>query len=191
MPSNQVIAWQNYQKGLWGYKVKFEDTEIEVLDITLPEDLSRLLIEYLCNEIYERKKNDTTKSILLKIIDNIQKNGMSYGQFNELMLFLDQDVVSEGFFNFFFIERSITGNETKKSITLADIKRGVGKFRTFALLFFGNFRFAYKALISLNDKEIETKFKSYLRKPDEIRNEFRHRQDKMLDIENIPRDKTW
>jgi hypothetical protein len=43
----------------------------------------------------------------------------------------------------------------------------------------------------LNDKEIETKFKSYLRKPDEIRNECRHRQDKMLDIENIPRDKTW
>lgn len=107
------------------------------------------------------------------------------------MLFLGQDIVSDGFFNFFFLEPALPEAESSKLVSLETLKVGVAKFRTFALLFFGNFRFAYKGLIRLNYKEITDRFKSYLRDPAEVELDFKKRPDKMLDIDKIPRDKTW
>lgn len=150
------------------------------LDTNTPDGFLRLLIEFLCGKEVNIKSHADPS--FLKFFNNAQKMGMDYNQFNELMLLLNENIVSQGFFNFFF---------NKKLLKLEDLKQGVSRFRTFAFLFFGNFRFAYKTLIRSDEQEIEARFRSYLRKPSAIIKDFANRSQKILEIEKIDRDKTW
>ena len=134
----------------------------------------------MCCENYSEL--DQVSPSISNFFDNIKKIGINYSQFNELMLLLNEDLVSLGFFIFFF------GN---KLLKIDDIKKGISKFRTFALLYFGNFRFAYKTLIRFKKEEIESKFQAHIKKPNYLKKEFRNRSQKILEIRKIDRSKTW
>ncbi len=157
-----------------------QDIDLSNLDTNTPEGFLKLIIEFLSGK--EFNIESCKDPSFLKFFSNAQKMGIDYNQFNELMLVLNENIVSQGFFDFFF---------GKKLLKLDDLKQGVTKFRAFAFLFFGNFRFAYKSLIHLDESEIEARFRSYLRESIAIIKEFADRSQKILEIEKIDRDKTW
>lgn len=162
--------------------MEFEDTEINTLEPSKPENACILIVKYLCSENYDPLLFEKDEGLLSTLVGNAKRNGLDHRQLNELLLLLNQDKVSEDFFNFFF---------EKAKIQLEDLKKGIMKFRTFAMLCFGNFRFAYKQLIRMNEKELETRLWPYCREPSKLKEGFKKRSLKMLEIKRIPRDETW
>ena len=113
---------------------------MEFIDRTLPRinqdninGIVKLVIEYLCGEKYYPKLTPEERALVTRLIDRMKTGGINYAQFNEFLLLLNQDRISEDFYNFFF------GNN---NIDIKELRKGISKFRGFALLCFGNFRFA-------------------------------------------------
>lgn len=162
--------------------MEFEDVETSNIDLESLENFCLLIIKYLCGKDYDPKLLKRDEKLLSVLRDNAKERGLDFRQFNELLLLLNQDKVGEDFFRFFF---------EKDKIKLEDLRKGVAKFRVFAMLCFGNFRFAYKQLINQNEGELKTKLSPYWRDPSELKEEFKTRPNKMLEIEKIPKDRTW
>ena len=162
--------------------MEFKDVEISDLDLDSPENISRLIIRYLCGENYDLKLFEEDRKLLADLISNAKQRGLNYRQFDELLLLLNQDTVRKDFFNFFF---------EKDRIMLDDLKKSITKLRGFAMLCFGNFRFAYKRLIQKNEDELKKELSPYWKPPSDLMEEFGKRPFKMLEIEKITRDKTW
>lgn len=164
--------------------MNFGEGEIERLDLTKVDNVSRLVIEYLCGEKHYPQLSPGDKNLLVGLMDNAKREGLNYEQFNELLLLLNQDRVGKDFFKFL--------SEKKEIISLEDLKQRVIKFRGYAMLCYGNFRFAYKQFIQKSENELEKQgLERYWKGPSELREEFRNRPSKMLEIEKIERDKTW
>jgi hypothetical protein len=127
--------------------MEFEDVEISSIgQPTSPAAASRLIIRHLCGKNYDRYLSKEDKKLLSILLNNAEKNGLNYTQFNELLLLLNQDKVGRDFFTFFF------GNSV---IKFDDLKKGIAKFRGFAMLRFGNFKFAYRQLAPMPEKELK------------------------------------
>lgn len=158
--------------------MNFIDELIERIKQDDMNGIYKMIVKYLCGEKYYKKLSnfeETEIGLLSNLLSKMQTQGINYAQFNELLLLLDQDRVSEAFFNFFFGERKIK---------LEELKEGIIKFRGFAMLRFGNFRFAYKQLSQKNERELKEDLKPYL-------TTIKHRPPKALDIEKIEKDHIW
>ena len=167
------------------FPMTFEDEEIEKLNLTNADDIEKLITEYLCGEKYYKSLTENNKSLLTTLQINAKKNGLNYEQFNELLLFLNQDRVNKPFFDFFF-------KKEKGEISLDELKKGVIRFRGFAMLCFGNFKFAYKELIQKKtEEELENRLKPFCKKRDGILEKFKARPQQMLDVKPIKRNETW
>jgi hypothetical protein len=163
--------------------VEFEDTETSGIKLPTSTDVTlRLIIKCLCGRSYDPHLSKEDERLLSTLLDNAQKNGLNYTQLNELLLLLNQDKVGEDFFSFFF------GNGT---ITFDSLIKGIAKFRGFAMLRFGNFKFAYRRLAQTREKDLRNVLFPYCKETSELQTEFEKRPGKMLEIERIPRDQTW
>ena len=168
--------------------MNFQDEEIEKVDLNdvdlnNVDNISQMIVKFLCGEKYYKKSLEPEeKDLLLNLLTTARSRGLNYAQFNELLLLLDQDRVTEAFFKFFF---------DKEIINLEELKQGIIKFRGYAMLCFGNFRFAYKQLIQKNEKELEEALEPYCKSTDEVIKKFKDRRPKALEIETIDKDKTW
>jgi hypothetical protein len=162
--------------------MKFEDKGIESLDLTCVDNFSRLIIKCLCGEEYYQSFSDDDRKLIGDLINHARTNGLNYEQFNELLLLLNQDRIGKHFFKFFF---------EKEKITLDELRQGIIKFRGFAMLCFGNFRFAYKQLIQSNEDELRERLRPYWRKSSELIDTFERRATKMLELDKIERNDTW
>jgi hypothetical protein len=147
-----------------------------------PLQFARLIIHYLCGKEYDIKLDPIEEEFLKKMVDTAENNELDYRQFNEILLLLRQDKIERGFFQFLF---------EKDTINLTDLIKGISKFRVFAMLCFGNFRFAYKKLSKSSQYEIKKILSPYCQDACFMEKEFLERREKMLEIEKIPRDKTW
>jgi len=162
--------------------MNFIDEVIERINQNDVDSIYQMIVEHLCGENYYKTLSVTEKSLLSNLLSKMRTEGLNYPQFNELLLFLDQDRVSKAFFKFFF---------GKEKIKLKELKEGLIKFRGFAMLCFGNFRFAYKQLSQKNEKELEEVLKPYCKPTDEVLKKFKNRPLKALDIEKIEKNQTW
>lgn len=159
--------------------MKFQDVEIDKLDLAKVDDIFHLIVECLCGERHYGMLPEQDRTLLQDLVSNARTNGLNYEQFNELLLLLNQDRVSRGFFKFFF---------EKENILLEDLRNGVVKFRGFAMLCFGNFKFAYKQLIKEDEDMLRNvRIQVYCKEP----SNFSKRPSKMLEIDKIERNKTW
>lgn len=173
-----------------GIKMNFQDKKIAKISQNKTDSVFKMIVELLCGENYHKKLlNQEERDLLTKLLGKAQTVGLNYAQFNELLLLLDQDRVSRAFFEFFFGNGNTKPEETR--ITLNELKQGIIKFRGFAMLAFGNFRFAYKRLISKDETNLKEDLKPYCKSPYDIINEFKKRPDKVLDIEKINKNQTW
>lgn len=162
--------------------MKFKDEEIEKLDLTNVNDIVRLISEFLCGETYFNPLCENDKKLISGLLCNLKQKEFNFEQFNEFLLLLNQDRISESFFKFLF------GKET---ISLHDLKNGIIKLRGFSMLCFGNFKTAYEQLAHKNKAELEKILALPCRESDSILPEFQKRPYPMLKIESISRDETW
>jgi hypothetical protein len=118
-----------------------------------------------------------------------------YETINEILLLFNQPRISIPFFVFFFLGRNPTNSSTLDSVSLDTLNAAVRRFRGFALLRYGNFRYAFRKLALENDSEqfLESLWPWYYTS-EELKNNFKSRKGTpslVSDIERIPRNKTW
>jgi hypothetical protein len=102
-------------------------------------------------------------------------------QLNELLLLTNKDRVEPPFFARFFGE----------GCQVSGIRAGVQRFQEKALLCYGNFIFAYRTLSRIRTTEaLETALGEYARNPKNIIASFQRRADRLIEVEQIPREDT-
>ena len=111
--------------------MKFYDEAIEKLDAKTVENFKKLIIKSFCGKRFIKEFSQKENDLLAKFLKCLDKCTLSYEQFNEILLMLDQNRIKKGFFDFCF--------EGKEKIGFKSLKKGIIKFRTFAMLCFGIF----------------------------------------------------
>jgi hypothetical protein len=125
--------------------MKATDIEIEKLTLTKPEDLVKC-INLLCGQ--ESKEADLY--LVEEWIKKANTIKLNNEQFNELLLVLNHITISEGFFTFFFKVKLDKGDSS-----LEVIKSGTIDCRLYAMLCYGNFRYAYKNWREMSFEDIQ------------------------------------
>jgi len=163
--------------------MNFDEPRLSKINVRDPKSLYQLIVMELCGEKYFRPFEEKTTGQLQAFIEMGSVSGLNYEQFNELLLFLDQDRVSQAFFDFFC--------GMKKCLKLDELSELISRFRGFAMLGFGDFRFAYKRLCRHGADRLLRELDPYLRSSASILDELGKRPIAALKIEQVPKDKTW
>ncbi len=174
--------------------MKFAYTEISALDPRTQSGLGALL-KHLCGE--EIKVGCTGPSVGKDcqncqaclnwgvLSERLKLDSVRMEDLNDILLLVDQAPVSEAFFRMFL-------SQGKSLITFEELKAGVMTFEGFALLLFGNVRFAYRSLQSLGKDSLLTKMQGLHRSASEILNEeFEPRRAAFPLPAKIPEELTW
>src|SRR5947209_8645782 len=111
----------------------------------------------LCGEKYFRPFDIAIKAHIQAFISISSTDGLNYEQFNELLLLFDQDRMGRAFFDFLFDSNGL--------LKLDDLPACIARFRGFAMLAFGEFRFAYKKLSCLNEAQLAEALDPYSKPP--------------------------
>ncbi|MGH9904382.1 MAG: hypothetical protein ACRD8U_02230 [Pyrinomonadaceae bacterium] len=127
---------------------------------------------------------DAVDEILKRVRDvGPDKLEMSYEEFNELLLIFNQYRVGRHFFEFFFLQNETKCGEARTSISFRQLPSGVTRFRGFALLCYGNFRFAYRELIGIDDwSEFRRKLKPWNYDSEEQEKNLKSRKEPLLKL---------
>ncbi|MCB8999648.1 MAG: hypothetical protein H6540_06245 [Bacteroidales bacterium] len=108
------------------------------------------------------------------------RKGIGYSQFNEILLLVGIDRLSIDFFD--FISSEGYNFEPKNSIkSFKSLEIGIEEYTKMALLFYGNIKFAFKAL-SRNDEVLEKRIYDYL---PEDRDKYFKRHEPLKEIIDI------
>ncbi|GAA0583205.1 hypothetical protein ACFQH5_17965 [Halomonas salifodinae] len=125
------------------------------------------------------------------------KLSMNYEEFNELLLIFNQYRVERPFFEFFFAQEDPRKEEAskKQSILFSELPAGVTRFRGFALLCYGNFRFGYRELSKISDPAIfMNKLEPWNVDSSEEQKKIRNRKEALLQLagtrDEISKDQT-
>lgn len=108
----------------------------------------------------------------------------SLEQFNDILLLCNQRPIGEAFFRFFF--KPTTGH-----VDFDRIKKAIANFEGFAVLLFGNVRFAYRKLYQLDTKALEAEIGRLGKKSKELENVYHKRSPSGALPAKIKRDDTW
>lgn len=86
-------------------KVSFVENDVTSLDLSDEKNLAVLIIKFLCGRnLQDCVLDSQTEHLLKKFHGNIATEGLNLEQFNELLLLLNRDRISEGFFSFFLVK---------------------------------------------------------------------------------------
>ena len=167
--------------------MEFEEPDIDNLDLSeSPKAVVRLIVRFLCGKNFDLSLSNEDRAMIRRMISQLAKEAdrkpLSYRQINELLLMLNQDPMTKSFFEFFF------GRNVK---ALQDLKNGVAKFRGFAMLSFGNFKFAYRELSKMDLTQILKSLQPFSKEPKKLIEEFSGRPERLLQIKKIPRQNVW
>lgn len=165
----------------------------------------RSLLELLCGqEIDTSKLCPEARVAIDKFLERLKPETalrLSCEEFNELLLLFNQYRVQRPFFDFFFADIPV-GTETSAepteppSMQFRDLKRGVKKFRGFAMLCFGNYRFAFRRLSEERDRiRFAELLDPWNRDTENQMRAFEHRQDPLTPLQGtkdiIRQSDTW
>lgn len=168
---------------LGGDRLEFQENDVEKLDLDKSvSDVAHLIVRFLCGKNYDPTISPEDQVLIKNLMANTKGKGLNYRQLNELLLLLNQDTIGEDFFTFFF------GENVK---TLDELKKGVIRFRGFALLCFGNFKFAYRQLCKMNIDQLSKRLRPYSRKPADLIRAFNGRPQRLIQIRSIERQNAW
>lgn len=161
----------------------FEELRISGINVRDPQSLYELVVMDLCGERYFRPFKEEIRAHIQAFIGMSSIDGLNYEQFNELLLLFDQDRATRAFFDFFF--------SPKGRLKLDELPERIARFRGFAMLCFGDFRFAYKKLSRDNEAQLVRELDPYVKSEASILSEFAERPSPALKIEKIASDRTW
>jgi hypothetical protein len=163
--------------------MNFEEARISGGNYLNPEAIYSLIVRDLCGEQYHRTFSEVDQRHISDFLTMASREGLTYERFNELLLLLEQDRVSKAFYKFFFSEADV--------LPLAALPSKVIRFRGFAMLCYGDFRFAYKDLSRKNEDEIYSSLRPFCRLTADIEKRFKVRPRGALNIERIAKEDTW
>ncbi len=110
------------------------------------------LFEKLTGQVVPNKNTSLSKLIETQF----KKGGIDHSQFNEILLMLGYDRVVKEFFNFLADPDDLSLDGISLEMLKIDnylcLEHGVHKFQKFALLFFGNTKYAFKTVSSDSDE---------------------------------------
>lgn len=133
---------------------------------------------------YPKNICENNHEILEEVINHINQNNLNYEQFNEVLLLLNENRISEGFYEFFF---EVDKNE---KIDFKKIKYGITKFRGYSFLQYGNIKIPLVKLSNKKKEEIEKELEDVLEKENELQ-QYLDRPDPIINIKRIEKEKTW
>jgi hypothetical protein len=158
-----------------------KEPQVEALDLTSPEDFVRLIVEFFCTKPVQRSEQE--EQLIGSLLGRGRGQGLNYEQFNELLLVLRQNRVSQAFFDFVF---------GKPTVNLDELRTGIIRFRALAMLSYGNFTYARRTLSRLHSvAEIQKRLQDFGKSPDERMAELARRPDPILSVDPINRCHTW
>jgi hypothetical protein len=161
----------------------FDEPRIKSANCSDPEALYKLIVTDLCGERYYRPFSETDRNHLTEFLAAANKTGISYATFNELLLLLEQDRVSEGFYRFFFSKVD--------PLKLDDLTQRIARFRGYAMLCYGNFRYAYRDLSTKDDKLLARRLSAFWQESSALKDSYEKRPPSALNVDPIDGDKTW
>jgi len=125
-----------------------KDDLIDTLDLTSIEGFSKL-IEALCGQELSSVASESGLWSLRWTAALAQgaQGAFRVEHLNELLILSGQNLVSPGFFHFFF-------EPTNEAVGLSGLRQGVKKFRLWALLRYGNFRHPFQTWRTLSKEAI-------------------------------------
>jgi hypothetical protein len=163
----------------------FHDSQVEALDLRSPSGIQELVEVHLCGHVGISALSASDQKLLSEFVEKAVPAGVTFQQFNELLLVLNQDRVSGAFFTFFFGDRA-------SPLTIVQLQKGVIRFKGFAMVCFGNFRFAFRRLsTTTNSPELHELLGSCCSSPESIERMYAARAEKVVDISLIAREHTW
>lgn len=130
------------------------DDEIDLLHPGDGIEQLATLLSFLCGQKISLASISKEAEFLVNhFLNRVRVNGesnvnLSCQEFNELLLLFNQHRIERSFFDFFFLAVDPRSDEIRPNnfIAFAQLKDGVKRFRGFAMLCFGNFRFAFRRL---------------------------------------------
>jgi hypothetical protein len=161
--------------------MQFDDIDVKSLNLDSVSDFTKLITVFFCGRKVPCNLSEQESKMIENSLASIKKNGLTFEQLNEVLLLMNQSRVGEAFYNYFF---------KKAHITLEELRAGIIEFRGYAILCFGDFRFAFKNLIDQDKEVIIEKTKPFCKQSPEIENRFKKRPEKILDIMRIAKDCT-
>jgi hypothetical protein len=133
-------------------------------------------------EVGEKDKEDLAEAL------SDDRREIDVSQFNELLLIVNKDLVTEPFFRHFFSSET----KTRPLCRIGDIPDGVQRFQKAALLGFGNFIYAYRTLSRAQSyKALLSALGGLAAKPEELLQQFKGRGTKILRIKPVKREETY
>lgn len=163
----------------------FTDADVQKLDLTSASGVQKLVEIHLCGHAGCADLIASDSRLLNDYVAKAADAGVTFRQLNELLLVLNQDRLSRAFFDFFFGEKSTP-------LSMDELRKGVIKFKGFAMVCFGNFRFAYRHLSQISDAVVlRDELGAHCNECDHIEKTYKDRADKILDISFISRENTW
>ena len=130
----------------------------EDVDSLNPETAIRDFISLLCllagrDRSYAVGKAETLagrmESVIGGRVDDATR--LSHEQLNEVLLLIEERRISEAFFDSLVRGERLTEAPCGPTVSLSDLKEATIRFRGFAMLSFGNFRFAFRTLCEIED----------------------------------------
>jgi len=129
----------------------------------------------------------------------IRKNKrIEHAQLNEIFLIFNKSRISKGYFYYFFVPISewpedllVEENSNCYAISREEFRKGVIKARGYAMLRYGNFRFAHKYLRDKDLIDIIKEYPEFHISQGELLKCYRNRHQKIIDIDRIAKDGTW
>jgi hypothetical protein len=176
-----------------GITMIFNHPEIKTLNPCTRDGL-RSLLEHLCGEPI---KVGCTNQVAVDcghcqacmnwgvLSERLKLNNLKMEDLNDILILVDQSPISEAFFKMFL-------SRAKSEITFEELKSGVAIFEGFAVLLFGNVRFAYRSLKNLGMASLEDQIQGLHRLASRIIEEdFKPRRKALPLPMDINKKSTW
>jgi len=122
----------------------------------------------------------------LRELNFFEEKYIGYSQFNEILLLLGFDRVTQAFFQF-IVDQNVDyvyGSEIK---SIEQLEKGINEFRKMAVLLYANVKFGFKSLAQDSD---ELKYQFSTLTPLDV-NYFKLRHSPILEIQNIDPEETY
>src|SRR5437867_1389235 len=148
--------------------MQFEDVDLRKLNPKTRSGLASLL-QHLCGEEVnlsctagsgscEQCQTCIYRSVILP---RLKVPTLLLEDLNDVLLLVDQFPLGEPFFKFFL-------SECKRTISFQELKEGIVRFKGYALLRYGNVRFAYRSLYKLATAELSGRLGRFCRETQEL-----------------------
>jgi hypothetical protein len=175
--------------------MKFKNTEITCLDPRTRSGLASLL-EHLCGEAIKVgcTKLDTSAADCKKcqacmnwgvLSERLKLDSLKMEDLNDILILVDQSPVSAAFFEMFL-------SQGRLEITFEELKAGVTTFEGFAVLLYGNVRFAYRSFQNLGRELLVAKMQGLHRPASAIlKEDFEPRRPPLPLPAKVEKQLTW